>query len=287
MGHVKLEVEVLGITPNAAEIVEQTAAISYVTQRFDERISPAKVIFKSGRTLLLSELKLNHVPVPGEPITGFTKDDQYVSQVLEPSCYNVIRWLRKIGHHKLFEIPTATFLIKGLSRKSTLHYLRYEFLTTNMRSQKYHPQDQFDYVLPEFPEQPKAVIKKLGKCMSEIQTMYEELREMGADPEWARGVLPNITAQTWVIHTNFRQWRHILQCLVPEDYVGENQKLAIALLEVLANHPSSAIFFEDFKKEQNKWQVPKSTRNLMVNFSLGPIEKRRLGIPVPDSDIIG
>lgn len=288
-GPIKLKVTPLHITPNAAEVVEQIAAISYITQRFSERISPAKVVFKSGRTLPLSELKLNYIPKPGDIIPGFTKDDQTVALLREPSSFNVVRWLRKLGHLKPFEVPTATFKIEGLSRKSTLHYLRYEFISTNMQSQKYHPQDQFNYVLPEPGEESPEVIAKLVKCMENIQGMYEDLRAMGADPEWARGVYPNLTAQVWTISTNLRQWRHILSCLVPEEYVGENQKLAITILKLLKNNPHSAIFFEDFVEQQDKsWKVPSANRNLMVNFSLGATEKRKLGIEVyTDEDIKG
>ena len=285
MPHIPLKVTLLNITQNPGELVEQCASISYVTQRFFERTHPARVVFKSGRTVNLSELKLDHVPVQGEVIPGFTKDDKYVYRV-EPASYeNVVRWLRKLGHWKLFEMPTATFLIEGISRKSALHYLRYAFLTTNMQSQKYQHQDSFRYVLPVEGEESPETIKEIENCYKTIQSMYERLRLTNCDAEWARIVLPNGTAQTMTLHTNFRQWSHILSCLLDEEYVQENKKVAVRIIRHLKQE--APVFFEDFVERDNgSWKVPGNNRNLKVNFGLGSSEKRKLGIETFDNDIL-
>lgn len=285
MPHVPLKVTLLNITQQPGELVEQCAAISYITQRFSERISPAKVIFKSGRVVPLHALKLDHIPKQGEVIPGFTKDDKYVYR-FEPASYeNVVRWLRKLGHWKLFGMPTATFKLEGISRKSALHYLRYEFLITNFQSQKYQPQDGFNYVLPDSGEEPSDKIQKIEKSMEFIQSLYEHLRETNMDPEWARGVYPNLTAQTMTISTNFLQWEHILRCLLPETYVNENRKIAIEIVRHLKKE--APIFFEEFvEKEDGSWKVPPINRNCMVNFGLGSNEKKKLGIPVYEEDIL-
>ena len=285
MPHVPLKVTLLNITQNPGELVEQCASISYVTQRFFERIHPARVVFKSGRTVNLNELKLDHIPVQGEVIPGFTKDDKYVYRV-EPASYeNVVRWLRKLCHWKLFAMPVATFKIEGISRKSALHYLRYEFLVTNMQSQKYQPQDSFNYVLPDEGEESPETIKEIENCYKTIQSMYERLRLTNCDAEWSRIVLPNGTAQTMTISTNFLQWEHILRCLLPETYVGENRKVAIQIARHLKRE--APVFFEDFvEKEDGSWKVPSINRNCMVNFGLGNSEKRKLGIEVFDTDIL-
>ena len=285
MPHVPLKVTLLNITQNPGELIEQCAAISYVTQRFFERIHPARVVFKSGRTVNLEELKLDHVPVQGEVIPGFTKDDKYVYRI-EPASYeNVVRWLRKLGHWKLFAMPVATFKIEGISRKSALHYLRYEFLVTNMQSQKYQLQDGFRYVLPDEGEESPETIKEIENCYKTIQSMYERLRLTNCDAEWARIVLPNGTAQTMTISTNFLQWEHILRCLLPETYVNENRKVAIQIVNHLKRE--APVFFEEFvEKEDGSWKVPSVNRNCMVNFGLGSSEKRKLGIEVFDNDIL-
>lgn len=285
MPHIPLKITLLNITDRPGELVEQCAAISYVSQRFFERVHPARVVFKSGRTIPLSELKLDHIPVQGDVIPGFTKDDKFVYKVEEASCGNVVRFLRKLGHWKLFEMPTATFKIEGISRKSALHFIRYEFLTTNFQSQKYQNQSSFGYVLPEEGEESPENIKKLENAMQICQSLYEDLRSSGLDPEWARGCYTNLTAQTMTLHTNFRQYRHIFNCLVDEEYVAENKKVAVAMLRLLKE--KAPIFFEDFiETEPNKWKIPGEHRNLNVNAGIGNAEKRKLGIDVYEDDIL-
>lgn len=285
MPHVPLKIVLLNITDHPGELVEQCAAISYVTQRFFDRVHPARVIFKSGRTIPLSELRLDHIPVPGEVIPGFVKDDKFVYKYEPASCDNVVRFLRKLGHWKLFEMPTATFKIEGISRKSALHFIRYEFLTTNFQSQKYQPQDSFNYVLPEEGEDTPEVTKQIESSYQTIQKLYESLRATNCDPEWARIVLPNGAAQTMTLHTNFRQFRHVFNCLCPEDYVAENKKVAVAMLRILKE--KEPVFFEDFvETAPNKWKCPGDNRNLTVNAGIGNGEKRKLDIPVFDEDVI-
>lgn len=285
MSHVPLTVSLLNITDRPGELVEQCAAISYISQRFFERVHPARVVFKSGRTIPFSELRLDHVPVQGEVIPGFVKDDKFVYKAEPASCDNVVRFLRKLGHWKLFEMPTATFKIEGISRKSALHFIRYEFLTTNFQSQKYQPQDSFNYVLPEEGEESPENIKKLENAMRICQSIYEDLRSSGLDPEYARGIYNNLTAQTMTLHTNFRQFRHIFNCLCPENYVVENKKVAVAMLRLLKE--KEPVFFEDFiETAPDTWKCPGDHRNLTVNAGIGNTEKRKLDIPVFDEDTI-
>jgi len=283
--HVPLKVELLNITQNPGELVEQCAIISYVSQRFADRIHPARVVFKSGRTIPFGDLRLDHIPVQGEVIPGFTKDDKYVYK-FEPASYeHVVRFLRKLGHWKLFAMPVATFKLEGISRKSALHYLRYKFLVTNFQSQKYQPQDSFNYVLPDEGEESAENIKKLMNAMEIIQNLYEGLRSTDMDPEWARGVYGNLTAQTMTISTNFLQWEHILRCLLPETYVNENRKIAVQIIKHLKQE--APVFFEEFvEKEDGTWKVPSINRNCMVNFGLGISEKRKLDIPIYEDDIL-
>lgn len=87
------------------------------------------------------------------------------------------------------------------------------------------------------------------------------------------------------LHTNFRQYRHIFNCLVDEEYVAENKKVAVAMLRLLKE--KAPIFFEDFiETEPNKWKIPGEHRNLNVNAGIGNAEKRKLGIDVYEDDIL-
>ena len=285
MPHIPLKVTLLNITERPGELVEQCAAMSYVTQRFFDRVHPAHVVFKSGRTIPLSELKLDHVPVQGEVVPGFVKDDKFVYKYEPASWENVVRFLRKLGHWKLFCMPMATFKLEGISRKSALHFIRYEFLVTNFQSQKYQPQDSFNYVLPSPGEEDPQDVAKLEAALKQIQSIYEDLRNTKLDPEWARGVYPNIIGQTMTISTNFLQWEHICKTLLPEVYVSENRRIAVEIIKQLKE--KAPVFFEGFvESESGEWKIPPYNRNLTVNAGIGNSEKRKLNIPVFDDDVL-
>lgn len=278
--YVPLQVKLLNYTQNAAELIQAAVGFSYPTPGFD-KIQEAAVKFASGRIVPLSQLKLSTPPVVGQTIVGYTKDDKYVAELIPSSAYRFIRFLRDIGHWKPFELVHATFKIEGLSRKSALHLLRYEFLTTNLRSQKYLNQSDFEFCLPDENEEPPQVITYLEQCFHRHQQEYETLRNMGADPEWARGVLPNEAEQTMSIHTNIRQWRHLFDCLCDEAYVNENRKVAMSMLVEL-NEVMPA-FFEDFviSKDKTHAKLVKPRRNVKVNWELSDEERKALGLYVP------
>ena len=49
MGEVTRNIYLLSITPNAGELLEKIAGISYQTQRFDQKVQPKLIKFASGR----------------------------------------------------------------------------------------------------------------------------------------------------------------------------------------------------------------------------------------------
>lgn len=276
-----MKVTLLNYTHNASELMEQIAEISYVTQNFGYRKHKKLVKFASGRTIPFDELGLEEDPKIGRKLPGFTKDDKVVSEIVPSSADTVVRFLLTIGHMKPFECVNATFRLDDISRKTALHLLRYEFITTNMRSQKYLNQKQFEYIMPPKNESTPRQRKIMEQGMSTIQSIYESLRESGIDPEWARGVLPNLTSQTMTLGTNLRQFRHLFDCLCNEDYVTENRQVAMEMFSQLRN--VLPVFFEDFKTFPKRG-VPKRAwrnkihRNVKVNFTLSKEQRKAFGL---------
>jgi len=287
MPEVKRNIYLLSITPNAGELLEQIAGISYQTQRFDQKIHPKMIKFASGRQVPYDQFNLEEEPALGEPLPGYLKDDEFVAEIIPASWEKVVKFIIAIGHHAILRNFHATFMLENISRKSALHFLRYQFCVTNMQSQKYKNQGGFEYVLPEPDECNPGDRPTIGACMRQIQEMYERLRALGLDSEWSRGVYPNICAQTMTLTTNFEQIRHMCDCLCGDDYVDENQKIMMDILKIMiAEVPA---FFHDFRISDDGKSAyrlgSKYARNKHVNWMLAPKDRAQFGLdPKPSKD---
>lgn len=283
MPEVKTSIELLNFTNNPEQLIEDVASISYVTQRFATKKHPKMIKFASGRTVAFEEFGLEEDPEIGKPLPGFTKDDMFVAEVIPDSADRVVKFVIAIGHHRLLEMCNATFMLNNITRKGALHYERYNFLVTNFRSQKYQPQNGFNYILPNEEEANSVERRKIERHMDTLQTMYEDLRSTELDPEWSRCCYPNNIAQTMAFHTNFRQYRHIFDSLCGDDYVGENQRIAMGMLKELKR--VAPVFFHDFVISDDgksaKRRGSKYARNKFVNWMLTRQEKIDFGLDVP------
>jgi len=280
---VKRNIYLMSMTPNPGELVEKIGSISYQTQRFFDKIHPKMIKFKSGRQVPFAEFKLESDPELGKSLPGYSKDDEMVVEIIEPSYTRVVKFLMAIGHHAMLRNCYATFMLENITRKGALHFLRYQFCHTNFSSQKYKNQGDFEYLLPDENNCPPGVRTELANCMEVIQTMYEFLRKTGVDTEWSRGVYPNITAQTMTLTTNFEQIRHMCDCLCGDDYVGENQEIMIDILKIMKKEAPE--FFHDFVMSEDgrsaKRRGARYARNKHVNWMLPADKKEEFGLDVP------
>lgn len=285
---VKRQITLLNATQNPGELVESVASISYRTQRFYEKKRPKIVKFKSGRTIPFSELGLSEDPVVGEMLPGYKKDDVLVTEIIPPSWVKVVKFLLTIGHHSIFRCCNATFLLENITRKSALHFLRYQFCHTNMQSQKYKNQGSFEYLLPTDDESTFAERLKLESYMKAIQNMYNSLKRTNLDAEWIRSCYPNNIAQTMTLSTNFEQIRHMCDCLCGDDYVSENRDIMVDILKIMKRE--APVFFDDFiiskdGKSARRRRFDKA-RNKQVNWAPPKLETTRV-VPEDDPDAIG
>ena len=283
MPEVKTEIQLLNITQNPGELIEEIAEDSYQTQRFAEKKHPRLVKFMSGRVVPFDELSLDEDPEIGKPLPGYHKDDVAVSEIIPATWIRVVKFLLAIGHHKPFETCHATFRFKNITRKAALHLLRYEFCVTNMQSQKYQPQNGFNFLLPESDEAAPGARRAIMNSMVQAQASYEHLRSMNIDPEWSRCSYPNNIAQTMTFSTNFRQLRHMFDCLCDDDYVTENQRIMMAILQIMKLEVPEFVYdyiiSQDGKSAERRGS--KYARNKNVNWMLTPTMKEELGLEVP------
>lgn len=280
---VETNVTLLNVTDDPGPLVEDIASISYQTQRFYAKKHPRLVKFASGRVVSLDELGLEEDPEAGKPLPGYSKDDVYVAEVIPATWERVVKFLLAIGHHNPFECCHATFLLENITRKASLHLLRYKFCVFNMQSQKYRDQGSFEYLLPPVGESPPGTRRMISNMMGAMQGFYEELRKTGIDPEWSRCVYPNNAAQAMTMSADFRQWRHIFDCLCDDDYVPEDRFIMMKILRVLQDE--CPVFFDDYIVSDDgrsaKRRNAKYARNKKVNWSMSPEMKREFGLEVP------
>lgn len=285
MSEVKRKISILNVIDSPGELVEKVASLSYVTQRFSEKICPKSIKFASGRIIPFDQLNLTEDPKIDEVLPGYKKDDLRVIKIISPSYERVIKFLLAIGHHSIFRCCNVTFLLENITRKSALHFLRYGFVSTNMQSQKYKNQADFEYCLPEEYESSPSETQLIKTYMSHIQTMYNELKKTNLDSEWMRCVYPNNISQTMSFSTNFEQLRHMFDCLSDDVYVSENQMIVMSMLKLLKeSSPSTSIFFNDFVlSEDGRSAVrrgSKYSRNKKVNWNLSDSKKQDFGLEV-------
>jgi thymidylate synthase (FAD) len=279
---VKRNIYLMSMTQNPAQLIEDIASISYRTQRFAERKHPKMIKFLSGRQVPFDQFGLRKDPEIGKPLPGYSKDDRIVSEIIESSSVKVVKFIIAIGHHAMLRNCNATFMMENITRKASLHFLRYQFCHFNMQSQKYKNQGDFEYLLPDDEIAPPGSIRKIENCMKTLQSLYEDLRMTGIDPEWSRCVYPNNIAQTMTMTTNFEQLRHMCDCLCDDDYVGENQQIMMDILRIMKG--AAPEFFHDYELSEDGRSAyrkgSKYQRNKKVNWTLPKDQKADFGLEV-------
>lgn len=114
------------------------------------------------------------------------------------SCYNS-------GHTSVFEHATFTFEITGVSRAFLAQITRHRIASFSVRSQRYCVEDGFKSVWPtEFINNP-LMATQYARALENSQYAYDLLREIGAEPEDARSVLPNACETRMVVTMNARE----------------------------------------------------------------------------------
>ena len=113
-----------------------------------------------------------------------------------------IRQFFERGHHSVFELMGAAFLIE-CSRACHTQFIRHRMMSFWSESQRY-----VDYSNRAL----RVVVPKYWRTnmFDMFTTYYRNLRELGYPPEEARLVLPNAAAVRFVAQANLREWVHFL-----------------------------------------------------------------------------
>lgn len=122
----------------------------------------------------------------------------------------MIKRLYLDGHHSPFEHVYFTFHLEGISRACSHQLVRHRLAAFTQRSQRYCPENGFDYVTPKSVEEDRHTLMEYKREMSAINSAYVELVHLRDVPkEDARFLLPNACTTEMYLSCNLRELIHI------------------------------------------------------------------------------
>lgn len=120
----------------------------------------------------------------------------------------LVKHLYKNGHHSVFEHIYFTFKIEGISRACSHQLVRHRHCSFTQRSQRYCPENEFEYVAPPSVAQ-KSFTGSYDYYMFETNDYYKLLQREGIPNEDARYILPNACETSLYLSCNLRELIHI------------------------------------------------------------------------------
>lgn len=183
-----------------------------IESEFDQR-SILKQIERSGRTAYKSE-----------------------NLITEDSAEKFVEMIMKNGHLSVIEHFSLTVRIicdRGVSHEIVRHRLA----SYTQESTRYcnYSQGKFGgeltVIKPCFwnDDDKKYLVWK--KTLEEIESSYNELIKLGANPQEARSILPNSLKTEIVMTMNLREWRHFFELRTSEAAHPQMREITIPLLE--------------------------------------------------------
>ncbi len=130
--------------------------------------------------------------------------EELKEKLTEAQVANFIRKLLDLGHFSTFEHVSFTFATEGISRVLTHQLVRHRIASYSQQSQRYVAEHNFESIIPPSIKRDEKAKEKYTQLLESIQSVYNQLIDMGIDKEDARYVLPNATETKIVITMNAR-----------------------------------------------------------------------------------
>lgn len=165
--------------------------------------------------------------------------------------------IQEVGHFNLFEHPTLTFYIEGVSRSLTHELIRHRHFSPSQLSQRFvvlkpdvMERSKEDFVVPPLFYRDSIAEQLLENAWEYAMDAYAALLERGdeiartmgltgtaaskAAREAARAVLPNMTPTAITLTGNHRAWREMLLQRLQPEADAEIRHLSIELFQQLS-----------------------------------------------------
>jgi len=178
--HKEPKVRLLARTANPMEVCGQAANLCY--NKVDGAVLEAMTVDRDGGLLRKTERVLLH-------------------------CLDA-------GHHSIFEHPSMTVLVEGVSRSFTHQLVRHRLASYSQQSQHWCVETPTACELLGVSDEP--LVKKVQReryyaALEASKEAYDELVTLGVPTHEARQVLPNGWETKIVATMNMRSWMHFIK----------------------------------------------------------------------------
>jgi len=247
-----ITVELLAITPNAAEVIERAGRTSY--QSFSKMTKEPiySIDFKGVIKQLYAEnYSLSPMLKVGDNVEIENIGRGKIISKWRNSSEKFVEMIVKNGHLSVLEHASATFLVKGGSRAFTHQLVRHRLAAFTQQSQRYVDEGNFNFVLPKSIEENAEAKALFISTINTLKDVYGKLRQMNIRKEDARFLLPNAIESEIVVSSNFREWRHILKIRGEKAAQWEIRDFAVSVLKIFKEQVPEIFYDMDIDKEKN------------------------------------
>ncbi len=123
----------------------------------------------------------------------------------QKSNEKLVHTVINMGHHSVLEHVAITFAIDKISRACSHQLVRHRIASYSQQSQRYVKYNKIDYIIPPSINANEEYCEGFEKFMEDISYNYNELIELGVEPEDARYILPNAVATNITMTVNARE----------------------------------------------------------------------------------
>jgi len=239
--HHQPQVYLVGTSSVRPAMLDRFLADHGVTWQSDSSVGAEVLTEAAGRLCYMSYAK----PRPGG-------NAAYLEHILES------------GHGSVLEHAVFNLIITGVSRSLTHELVRHRHMSYSQLSQRYVDESVAEYVEPAIIASDPALHAVWAAAIEQAHWAYVRLADMltsklSGDPAYstlterrkaarqaARSVLPNATETKIFVTANARALRHFLELRGSRHAEPEIRKLAVAILDVLAD--VAPHLFGDYRK---------------------------------------
>lgn len=171
-------------------------------------------------------------------------------RITDDSAKKFVANILKRGHESVIEHEKISVRIV-CDRGVTHEIVRHRIASYSQESTRYcnYSNEKFGKELtvikPLFWEEGSKEYQTWLDMMQMIEDTYNNLIEMGAEPQQARSVLPNSLKTEIVVTMNLREWRHFFRLRTAKRAHPQMREVACALLREFQN--KIPIIFDDIE----------------------------------------
>lgn len=157
-------------------------------------------------------------------------------KITEGSAKVFIANILKSGHESVIEHEKISVRII-CDRGVTHEIVRHRIASYSQESTRYcnYNREKFGkeltFIKPLFWEKDSKEYKMWLDVMRRIENAYNNLIEMGVEPQQARSILPNSLKTEIVVTMNLREWRHFFRLRTSSRAHPQMREVACAILE--------------------------------------------------------